>query len=66
MKPTVCLTFSSAASAVGPSLFGSVKEMSASLLASADTFCTIMSMLISASARTRKICAASPGRSGTP
>ena len=43
---------------------GSVKEMSASLLAPADTFCTIMSMLISASASTRKICAASTGPVG--
>jgi hypothetical protein len=65
-KPTVCFTRSSAASAVGPSLLGSVNEMSASLLAVVETFCTIMSMLISASASTRKICAASPGRSGTP
>ena len=32
----------------------------------ADTFCTIMSMLISASAIARKITAASPGLSGTP
>ena len=57
---------SSAAIAVGPSVFGSVKEMSVRPVAAADTFCTIMSMLISASATARKIAAASPGLSGTP
>ncbi|CAB4922647.1 unannotated protein [freshwater metagenome] len=66
VNPTVCFTFSSAASAVGPSLLGRVKEMSASLVAAVDTFCTIMSMLISASASTRNSWAASPGRYGTP
>ena len=35
-------------------------------VAAADTFCTIMSMLISASATARKIAAAWPGLSGTP
>ena len=35
-NPTVFFTFSSAAIAAGPSLTGSVKEMSASLLAPAD------------------------------
>ncbi|MCY1312139.1 hypothetical protein D9M70_625340 [compost metagenome] len=36
------------------------------LVAAAETFCTIMSMLICASATARKIAAASPGLSGTP
>ena len=35
-------------------------------MAAAETFCTIMSMLISAAASARKIDAASPGLSGTP
>ena len=40
--------------------------MSVSPVEAADTFCTTMSMLISASAMARKIAAASPGLSGTP
>ncbi len=44
---------------------GSVKEMSVRSVAP-ETFCTIMSMLTSASATARKIMAASPGLSGTP
>jgi hypothetical protein len=43
-----------------------VKEISVFDVAAADTFCTIMSILISASASARKMAAASPGRSGTP
>ena len=35
-------------------------------VAAAETFCTIMSMLISAADTARKIAAASPGLSGTP
>ncbi len=46
--------------------FGRVKEMSVRPVAAAETFCTIMSMLISASATARKIAAALPGMSGTP
>ena len=49
-----------------PSSRGSVKEMSVRPVAAADTFCTIMSMLIEASAIARKIRAASPTLSGTP
>ena len=40
--------------------------MSVRPVAAAETFCTIMSMLISASETARKIAAASPGLSGTP
>ena len=50
----------------GPSVAGSVNEMSVRPVAAAETFCTIMSMLIPASAITRKILAASPTTSGTP
>ena len=40
---------------LAPSVLGSVKEMSVRPVAAAETFCTIMSMLISASASARKI-----------
>ncbi len=40
--------------------------MSVRLVATAETFCTIMSMLVSAPATVSKIRAASPGLSGTP
>src|SRR5262245_2513604 len=52
--------------AVGPSSLGKVKEISVRPVEAADTFWTIMSMLISASATVRKMAAASPGLSGTP
>ena len=52
--------------AVWPSERGSVNEMSVSAVAAAETFCTIMSMLIWASASARKMAAASPTLSGTP
>ncbi|CAB4845684.1 unannotated protein [freshwater metagenome] len=52
--------------AFGPSLFGRVKEMSVKPVAAAETFCTIMSILMSASAMDWKIRAATPVRSGTP
>ncbi len=52
--------------ALRPSALGRVKEMSVRPVEAADTFCTIMSMLISASEIVRKIAAASPGLSGTP
>ena len=45
----------SAAMPAGPSVLGSVKEMSVRAVAATDTFCTIMSMLISASATARKM-----------
>ena len=41
--------------AVCPSVRGRVKEMSVRLVRAAETFCTIMSMLISASASVEKI-----------
>ena len=51
-KPTLVLDPASARpSPVGPSVLGSVKEMSVRPVAAAETFCTIMSMLISASAQ---------------
>ncbi|CAM5230643.1 hypothetical protein SANTM175S_10925 [Streptomyces antimycoticus] len=56
----------SASIARWPSVFGSVKEMSVSPVDAAETFCTTMSMLISASEMVRKMAAASPGLSGTP
>jgi hypothetical protein len=56
----------SAAIAVGPSAFGSVNEMSVRPVPSVDTFCTIMSMLISACATVLKMWPAAPGSSGTP
>ena len=40
--------------------------MSVRPVAAAETFCTIMSMLMAAPAMTRKILAASPTLSGTP
>ena len=49
-----------------PSSRGSVNEMSVRPVATAETFCTIMSMLMPASAMAVKIRAASPTRSGTP
>ena len=52
--------------AAWPSSRGSVNEMSVRPVAAAETFCTIMSMLIEASATARKIRAASPTLSGTP
>ena len=52
--------------AADPSVFGRVKEMSVIELATADSFCTIMSMLMSVAATASKIRAASPTRSGTP
>ena len=52
--------------AAWPSARGSVKEISVRPVATAETFCTIMSMLMPAPAMTRKIPAASPIRSGTP
>ena len=55
----------SAASAVGPSVAGSVNDTSVRPVPPVEMFCTIMSMLISASASSRKIAAASPGLSGT-
>ena len=57
-KPIASWSLSSAAIARGPSVLGRVKEMSVVLVGAAETFCTIMSMLISASASARKICAA--------
>lgn len=65
-KATWFWIFFSAVRAVWLSLAGSVKEMSVRPVAAADTFCTIMSMLISASASVRKMAAASPTLSGTP
>ncbi len=50
----------------GPSVFGSVNEMSVLAVSVRETFCTIMSMLAPAVATTVKICAALPGTSGTP
>ena len=55
----------SVASAVCPSAAGSVNETSVRPVPPVDTFCTIMSMLISASASAWKIAAAWPGLSGT-
>ena len=49
-----------------PSSRGQVKVMSVRLSASLETFCSTMSMLISASATARKMRAASPGASGIP
>src|SRR5262245_43017201 len=65
-KPISSRMSARTAIAVGPSSLGSVKEMSVRPVDAADTFWTIMSMLISASATIRKIAAASPGLSGTP
>ena len=48
------------------SLAGSVNEMSVRFVAAAETFCTIMSRLVSASASASKMRAASPTLSGTP
>ena len=56
-------TISRIGSAAGRSVFGSVNEMS--VAPSAETFCTIMSMLTPASASARKRRAAMPGLSGT-
>ncbi len=64
-KPTTACVLDNADMAVTRSLLGSVKEMSVRSVAP-ETFCTIMSMLTSASATARKIMAASPGLSGTP
>ena len=58
--------FVSALSAVWASAVGSVNEMSVRPVAAAETFWTIMSMLISASASVLKMKAASPTLSGTP
>ena len=65
-KPTLSFTLFSAAIAVGPSVLGSVNEMSVRPVPSVDTFCTIMSILLSAPATVSKILAATPGSSGTP
>ena len=56
----------SAVIAVWPSERGSVKEMSVRLVAAADTFWTIMSRLMAASASAWKTRAATPTLSGTP
>ncbi len=56
---------SSAATAFGPSPLGRVKVTSVCPSAPRETFCTTMSMSISASATVRKMRAATPGRSGT-
>ena len=50
---------SSVAMAARPSVLGNVKEMSVREVADADTFCTIMSMLISVAATASK--SAPPG-----
>ena len=65
-KPISSLSRARAVMAVWPSARGSVNEMSVSAVAAAETFCTIMSMLIWASASARKMAAASPTLSGTP
>jgi len=52
--------------AFGPSLCGRVNEMSVSPVAATDTFWTIMSMLMPASATAVKMSAAFPFSSGTP
>ncbi len=52
--------------AFGPSEEGNVNEMSVSPVAAAETFCTIMSMLMPASATAVKMSAALPASSGTP
>src|SRR5215204_1724673 len=66
LKPISSLRPSSVAMAARPSVLGKVKEMSVREVADADTFCTIMSMLISVAATASKIRAAWPTRSGTP
>ena len=66
LKRVCSLILSRAAIAVGPSALGSVKEMSVRPVPSVDTFCTIMSMLISAWATVSKMRPAAPGSSGTP
>ena len=60
------MIFSSAATAVGPLSLDSVNVMSVRPETVLDTFCSTMSMSISASATTRKIRAATPAWSGTP
>ena len=65
-KPTLVLIRSRVLIATWPSVLGRVNEMSVRPVATALTFCTIMSMLISASATAWKIRAASPILSGTP
>ena len=52
--------------ALGPVLDDSVKVMSVLPVCRCETFCSTMSMSISASATTRKMRAAKPGWSGTP
>ena len=56
----------SASTAAVPSVLGSVNEMSVRPVSVAETFCTIMSMLIWARVTASKIWAAMPVRSGTP
>jgi hypothetical protein len=64
-KPMLACSSASRRIAVCRSEMGSVKEMSVRSVAP-ETFCTIMSMLTSASATARNRAAASPGLSGTP
>ena len=66
VKPMLACTLASAAIAVAPSVLGSVNEMSVRPVASVETFCTIMSMFVSAAAMVAKMRAASPGSSDTP
>ena len=54
-KPTCAWIFFSAWTPVWPSVLGRVKEMSVSPVSSAETFWTIMSMLIAASEQAWKI-----------
>ena len=60
-KPMCFCARFSASIAVAPSVVGSVKVMSVRPVPMFETFCTTMSMLISASARTRKILPETPG-----
>ena len=65
-KPTSACSWPRRVMAAWPSSRGSVNEMSVRPVAAAEMFCTIMSMLMPASAMARKIRAASPTLSGTP
>ncbi len=62
--PTAAAWPSHTARASSSCVWGTVKEMS--VTPPSDTFCTIMSTLMSASASWRNSPAATPGRSGTP
>jgi hypothetical protein len=64
-KPTDACSFDSALIAVGQVALGQ-READVGRSLAPETFCTIMSMLTSASATARKMAAASPGLSGTP